>query len=64
MYATHNERLRQRGEELMAELKEQIDQGLQVQESLHAAALDTWGMSHYFFGTCCIRMILICGLAR
>ncbi|KAF8602224.1 hypothetical protein BDV93DRAFT_524242 [Ceratobasidium sp. AG-I] len=42
MYATHNEKLRRRGEELMTELKEQIDQGLQVQESLHAAALDTW----------------------
>ncbi|KAB5593744.1 Ubinuclein central domain containing protein [Ceratobasidium theobromae] len=42
MYPTHSERLRKRCDDLLAELKELVDQGLQAQESLHAAALEAW----------------------
>ncbi|QRV85363.1 cbinuclein conserved middle domain [Ceratobasidium sp. AG-Ba] len=42
IYATHNDRLRRRCDELMVELKELVDQGLSVQESLHQAAVEGW----------------------
>ncbi|KAG8775456.1 hypothetical protein FRC12_001477 [Ceratobasidium sp. 428] len=42
IYATHNDRLRRRCDELIVELKEQVNQGLPVQESLHQAALEAW----------------------
>ncbi|KAG9126706.1 hypothetical protein FRC07_002291 [Ceratobasidium sp. 392] len=42
IYSAHNEKLRRRCDELMVELKEHVDQGLSVQESLHQAALEAW----------------------
>ncbi|KAF8761380.1 HPC2 and ubinuclein domain [Rhizoctonia solani] len=45
MYKDHSEILRKRGEELLVELKQLVDQGLPDQERLHADAIKAWGGS-------------------
>ncbi|GAB1526477.1 hypothetical protein RhiTH_009644 [Rhizoctonia solani] len=42
MYKDHSEILRKRGEELLVELKQLVDQGLPDQERLHADAIKAW----------------------
>ncbi|EUC54108.1 ubinuclein central domain protein [Rhizoctonia solani AG-3 Rhs1AP] len=42
MYKDHSELLKQRGETLLTELKQLVDQGLPDQEKLHADAIKLW----------------------
>ncbi|KAJ1300665.1 hypothetical protein OPQ81_002313 [Rhizoctonia solani] len=42
MYKDHSEILKRRGDELLAELKQLVDQGLPDQERLHADAIKLW----------------------
>lgn len=43
MFKDHSELLKQRGETLLTELKQLVDQGLPDQEKLHADAVKLWG---------------------